>query len=364
MAKTEDQSQQEVIIVEDETLRNGFTQIPNAILRREDLSPGAKLTYMGLLSYAWQKGSCFPGQEKLAEDLGISRRSVVTYLQQLQQAKLLSIKRRGLGQTNIYFLPKITNLDTTQSRSANSALLDVSFFSLLEAENLHPKNTQIKNTQKEEYNSKFRKASPKNSKKRGGGSKQGSTSANPPPVAGSPTPAAPTANQAALQNRQQLQLVESQKPILLQSSNQPTEPPPAATEDMDSSAQPSTAARGLAAIGDVLATRQQKTQHYDEDRQVILGLLSDFRREFNDQATFKQSVSRCYNLLQRSDLEIGTFVSRMYEARAITKERSASITGVLAGGPSMSTKHKMAYWFSVLEDLCGIKPMDASQSSP
>jgi hypothetical protein len=117
-------------------------------------------------------------------------------------------------------------------------------------------------------------------------------------------------------------------------------------------------------MGGVLATRQQRSQHYDEDRQVILELLSDFRREFNDQATLKQSVSRCYNLLQRSDLEIGTFVSRMYEARAITKERSASITTILSGSSSISAKNKMAYWFSVLEDLCGIKPMDASQSSP
>ena len=124
------------------------------------------------------------------------------------------------------------------------------------------------------------------------------------------------------------------------------------------------AARGLAAIGDVLTSRQRKSQRYDEDRQAILELLTDFRREFNDQATLKQSVSRCYNLLQRSDLEISTFTSRMYEARAITKERSASITSVLAGSTSLSAKHKMAYWFSVLEDLCGLKPNDSAQSSP
>jgi hypothetical protein len=85
--------------------------------------------------------------------------------------------------------------------------------------------------------------------------------------------------------------------------------------------QASTAARGLMAISDVLASRRQKSQRYDEDRQAILELLADFRREFNDQATLKQSVSRCYNLMQRSNLEISTFTSQMYEARAITKER-------------------------------------------
>ena len=55
------------IIVEDPTLAAGFTQIPNALLRRADISQGAKVVYMMLLSYAWQEGSCFPGQERLAQ---------------------------------------------------------------------------------------------------------------------------------------------------------------------------------------------------------------------------------------------------------------------------------------------------------
>jgi hypothetical protein len=134
-------------------------------------------------------------------------------------------------------------------------------------------------------------------------------------------------------------------------------------ESIDAALPPPTA-RGLSAIGDVLASRRQKSQRYDEDRQAILELLADFRREFNDQATLKQSVSRAYNLMQRSNLEIGTFTRRMYEARAITKERSASIASVLADSSSISAKNKMAYWFSVLEDLCGLKPPDPAQSSP
>ena len=145
-----------------------------------------------------------------------------------------------------------------------------------------------------------------------------------------------------------------------QGSGQPIVPPIAAGEDL----QPSSVARGLAAMGDVLATKRRRSQRYDEDRQVIVDLLADFRREFNDQATLKQSVSRAYNLMQRSGMEIGTFTSKMYEARAITKEHSASITSILSGSKSISAKHKMAYWFSVLEDLCGLKPVDPSQSSP
>ena len=138
-----EEEQRGTIVVEDETLRAGFTQIPNAILRRPDVTPGAKLTYMALLSYAWQKGSCFPGQDTLADDLGVSKRSVVTYLQQLQEAGLLHVKRRGLGQTNVY---TITRWDT--SRSANFAHQEVQKATHQEVQDLHINNTQEKKTHK------------------------------------------------------------------------------------------------------------------------------------------------------------------------------------------------------------------------
>ena len=96
-----------VVWVEDDVLRAGFTQIPNAILAAPAPSAGAKLTYIGLLSFAWQDGSCFPGQETLADRVGAGRRSVVRYLQDLQDVGLLVIARRGQGMTNLYTLPRI-----------------------------------------------------------------------------------------------------------------------------------------------------------------------------------------------------------------------------------------------------------------
>ena len=72
------------IYVEDK-LCAGFTKIPNQVLRRPDLSPGAKLTYVMLLSYAWHGNSCFLGQQRLAEDIGVGRRSVVRYVRELME---------------------------------------------------------------------------------------------------------------------------------------------------------------------------------------------------------------------------------------------------------------------------------------
>ena len=92
------------IIIEDESLRAGFTQLPNYVFRIRGLSHGAKLAYALLLSYAWQKDSCFPGQQTLADDLDVSVRSVGDYLRELQDRRLIRVQRRGLGKTNVYHI--------------------------------------------------------------------------------------------------------------------------------------------------------------------------------------------------------------------------------------------------------------------
>lgn len=80
----------------------GFTQIPNAILENPLISAGAKLTYVMLLRYAFHKGSCFPGQDRLAEDMGISRQSANKLIQELSQKGFINVKRRGQGRPNLY----------------------------------------------------------------------------------------------------------------------------------------------------------------------------------------------------------------------------------------------------------------------
>jgi DNA-binding transcriptional ArsR family regulator len=82
----------------------GFTQVPNFLLKSNNLSAGDKMTFAMLLSYAWHNDYCFPGQIRLAKDLGIDERSVRRHLKALQTNGLLKINRRGLGKTNIYRL--------------------------------------------------------------------------------------------------------------------------------------------------------------------------------------------------------------------------------------------------------------------
>lgn len=81
---------------------HGFTQVPNFILRDPTISTNAKTAYALLLSYAWHNDLCFPGQERLAEQMGAHQTTVSRALQELQDVSLIEIERRGLGKTNFY----------------------------------------------------------------------------------------------------------------------------------------------------------------------------------------------------------------------------------------------------------------------
>src|ERR1700692_1305566 len=77
----------------DAATQHGFTQVPNFILKSKKLSSGDKMAFAMLLSYAWQNDFCFPGQERLADDLGITDRSVRTHLKSLDAIGLLALQR-------------------------------------------------------------------------------------------------------------------------------------------------------------------------------------------------------------------------------------------------------------------------------
>ncbi len=92
------------IVVMNDALKHGFTQLPNYVLRDKKLSFGARLAYAVLLSYAWQEDQCFPGQERMAQDLGTSDRSVRTFLNELKDRGYITWKQQGLNKTNVYYI--------------------------------------------------------------------------------------------------------------------------------------------------------------------------------------------------------------------------------------------------------------------
>jgi hypothetical protein len=82
--------------------QRGWTGVPNFILESKNISVGAKLTYAMLLKYAREMDECFPGQERLAKDMGNGVRSVVRYISELEEVGLIAVKRRGQGRPNLY----------------------------------------------------------------------------------------------------------------------------------------------------------------------------------------------------------------------------------------------------------------------
>jgi hypothetical protein len=88
----------------DPIARGGFTQVPNFILKDDTLSLGAKVTYALFLHYAWHNDSCFPGQDRLGRDMGMSTSRANEFIKELEKAGLIEIKRRGQGKTNLYKL--------------------------------------------------------------------------------------------------------------------------------------------------------------------------------------------------------------------------------------------------------------------
>jgi biotin operon repressor len=92
------------LVTDDPVARGGFTQVPNFLFDIKELSFGARIVYAKFLQYAWHNDFCFPGQERLAEEMGCTRVRVTQFVKELQEQGLVEVIRRGQGRTNVYTL--------------------------------------------------------------------------------------------------------------------------------------------------------------------------------------------------------------------------------------------------------------------
>lgn len=81
----------------------GYTMVPNTLFYDSGTSREARFLLTALMSFAWQ-GTAFPGQQRLAEMMGATPRSIHTWLSELQVREYLQIQRRGAMKTNLYVL--------------------------------------------------------------------------------------------------------------------------------------------------------------------------------------------------------------------------------------------------------------------
>lgn len=92
------------VIVQNEILRSGFAAFPYLVMEDKSLSVGARLTYAFLLKYAWQEGSCFAGQKRMAGEMGISERHLRRFLDELKAMKYIKVERKDKRYNNTYIL--------------------------------------------------------------------------------------------------------------------------------------------------------------------------------------------------------------------------------------------------------------------
>jgi len=142
MADDADQSGR--IHFRDGWLEHGFTQVPNCLLHHPALSPGAKVVYALLLSFAWREDHCWPGQRRLAEAAAASERSVRNWLAELRDAKVLTIERRGLTQTNVYWLERLDHLAEPVTAERQNVPISAAMAARPDRQGLPTKNTQAR----------------------------------------------------------------------------------------------------------------------------------------------------------------------------------------------------------------------------
>lgn len=85
-----------------------FTQVEDCVIRNPMISRNARLLYVHILSYDFGQGSCFPGQERLAVEMGFAdERSIRDLLNELRGAGLISWKQNGFNLPNTYSIEEI-----------------------------------------------------------------------------------------------------------------------------------------------------------------------------------------------------------------------------------------------------------------
>jgi len=359
-----------VIIIEEASLRESFTQIPNTILKRKDLSPGAKLTYVSLLSYAWQQGSCYPGQATLADDIGVGQRSVVRYMKELQDSGLLEVKRRGLGRTNLYTLtswvkakrgslpdttPATSGADnaiaqTVNSRSAQLGPLEVPGLADQQVPIWHrekyavSKHTQSENTQSSNH----------------------------------------FEGQTLHINNDDLHFREKQNLENLEIEDERID------HYLDRVIPPHN--DGLTPVGEVVRTRRQRASQSasdgrgaaappakesitspssrspsgrsrtggrrglaDQATPDIAAVMSQVSDELYDDAE-RSSLGRVVRLWQKSKASEGNFIAAIYAARKIAKQQGHIEKRASGEAGDYGLKNRMPYFLAVLADQLGLKP--------
>ena len=88
-------------------ITSNYTKIPNQIFEENQLTPSEKILFCCLLRHCGNDDYCFPNQDTLATEIGITTaRQVRNILIKLEEYGLIYHTRRGFNRSNTYKVSK------------------------------------------------------------------------------------------------------------------------------------------------------------------------------------------------------------------------------------------------------------------
>jgi DNA-binding transcriptional ArsR family regulator len=313
----------DTIIVEDGLLCRGYVQLPKLVLYARNLSRDAKLLYAVLLGYAWQEQRCFPGYQRLCADLEASENAVRTWMRELEDAHLISQRRRGQGRTNVYIFHNL--------RTAKIEVQEHHTIAVVEPQKAQD-NEEAVHKEKEHKASDVRT------------SKGTLTSIE------APRNEPPFTHSAVFSTAKDkvLRALAGQQTKGFSSLQQDASPPQGQERRER--------AKGQRKKED--AQTHQLAAERSKSTVWLPGYIVDFSREFHDEAATASNITRAAHLFERAGMDADAFIAQVYAARHITQGR-ASIRKRAEVGKNPAWPdgfpNRMPYFFSVLEDRLGLK---------
>jgi hypothetical protein len=313
----------DTLIIDDASLPRGFVQLPKAVLYAQHLSREAKLLYAVLLGYAWQEQRCFPGYQRLCADLNASENAVRTWMRELEDAHLISQRRRGQGRTNLYLFHDLRTAKIEVQEHHKIAVVEPQE-SQDDEEAIHKEKEHKESRVRDSKRTPLRKEEPVDER----------------PFTHS------------------LVFSTATDKILRSLAGQQTEgfsslqqgvPPPQGQERSER-------AKGQRKKGDAQA--HQLTAERRKPPAWLPGYILDFSREFHDEAATPSNITRAAHLFDRAGMDADAFIEQVYAARRITQGRANIRKRAEVGkNPAWPNgfPNRMPYFFSVLEERLGLK---------
>lgn len=94
------------VVNKDRLLSWRWAPLSDMVRRSPLLTDAAKILYNEIVSFVWQKDAvkAWPGQQRLADNLGKSTRTIKRLIKELVGFQLIAIRRRPSPKTSEYFL--------------------------------------------------------------------------------------------------------------------------------------------------------------------------------------------------------------------------------------------------------------------